>query len=252
MKHCVYNGSLVVWLSSNTSMLRKCGYLPKHVPWSSRRNLEPASRFSPSAHASITCTCLCCHLIGQRYVPMVIQLYGRVVNQSFVWQQKFSLLSYNYVSGNKIINYKNGKSNYSEFLYYNFKFAWLILNLQKNYFGISKSSFVLFVLYICTFICIYLIKFLENWLSNRKFPTQNLDRYLSILIWKREETITSTTHNGDKETIIKTVAEELNDAKIFNFKEIHNNWYFATITNDTVKQGLILFLSKSTRQTHVR
>lgn len=128
----------------------------------------------------------------------------------------------------------------------------LILNLQKNYFGISKSSFVLFVLYICTFICIYLIKFLENWLSNRKFPTQNLDRYLSILIWKREETITSTTHNGDKETIIKTVAEELNDAKIFNFKEIHNNWYFATITNDTVKQGLILFLSKSTRQTHVR
>lgn len=174
MKHCVYNGSLVVWLSSNTSMLRKCGYLPKHVPWSSRRNLEPASRFSPSAHASITCTCLCCHLIGQRYVPMVIQLYGRVVNQSFVWQQKFSLLSYNYVSGNKIINYKNGKSNYSEFLYYNFKFAWLILNLQKNYFGISKSSFVLFVLYICTFICIYLIKFLETWLSNRKFPTQNL------------------------------------------------------------------------------
>lgn len=126
-----------MWLSSrNTSMLRKCGYLPKHVPWSSRRNLEPASRFSPSAHASITCTCLCCHLIGQRYVPMVIQLYGRVVNQSFVWQQKFSLLSYNYVSGNKIINYKNGKSNYSEFLYYNFKFAWLILNLQKNYFGI--------------------------------------------------------------------------------------------------------------------
>lgn len=230
-------------------MLRKCGYLPKHVPWSSRRNLEPASRFSPSAHASITCTCLCCHLIGQRYVPMVIQLYGRVMNQSFVWQQKFSLLSYNYVSGNKIINYKNGKSNYSEFLYYNFnidfKFAkkllWDIL-LRK----------VLFVLYICTFICIYLIKFLENWLSNRKFPTQNLDRYLSILIWKREETITSTTHNGDKETIIKTVAEELNDAKIFNFKEIHNNWYFATITNDTVKQGLILFLSKSTRQTHVR
>lgn len=93
---------------------------------------------------------------------------------------------------------------------------------------------------------------MENWLSNRKFPTQNLDRYLSILIWKREETITSTTHNGDKETIIKTVAEKLNDAKIFNFKEIHNNWYFATITNDTVKQGLILFLSKSTRQTHVR
>lgn len=89
---------------------------------------------------------------------------------------------------------------------------------------------------------------METWLSNRKFPTQNLDRYLSILIWKREETITSTTHNGDKETIIKTVAEELNDAKIFNFKEIHNNWYFATITNDMVNT----FLSKSTRQTHVR
>lgn len=243
-----------MWLSSrNTSMLRKCGYLPKHVPWSSRRNLEPASRFSPSAHASITCTCLCCHLIGQRYVPMVIQLYGRVVNQSFVWQQKFSLLSYNYVSGNKIINYKNGKSNYSEFLYYNFKFAWLISNLQKNYFGISKSSFVLFVLYICTFICIYLIKF-PFWKTDFRIESfrHKIYRYLSILIWKREETITSTTHNGDKETIIKTVAEELNDAKIFNFKEIHNNWYFATITNDTVKQGLILFLSKSMRQTHVR
>lgn len=150
MKHCVYNGSLVVWLSSNTSMLRKCGYLPKHVPWSSRRNLEPASRFSPSAHASITCTCLCCHLIGQRYVPMVIQLYGRVVNQSFVWQQKFSLLSYNYVSGNKIINYKNGKSNYSEFLYYNFnidfKFAKKLLwNIEK---------------FFCSLCIIYYINFL--------------------------------------------------------------------------------------------
>lgn len=143
-----------MWLSSrNTSMLRKCGYLPKHVPWSSRRNLEPASRFSPSAHASITCTCLCCHFIGQRYVPMVIQLYGRVVNQSFVWQQKFSLLSYNYVSGNKIINYKNGKSNYSEFLYYNFnidfKFA------KKLLWDIEKFFCSLCIIYMHVYLYIF-------------------------------------------------------------------------------------------------